>query len=239
MPVLKGRVQTPAESFRATIALKLPVGRALSLAEINLTASVTVTASASIWIPRTSSSRIATAMHTPEKAGVVGLIWVGEQLVQLEPACNQRCQRHVSETLRHTGLGNAGVAKCILQIVFPDDPGPDYPMTNAMMDAPVKVVNEPPITALIDANRIELPVTIEPEECLGPSVQCDSIVVQVVDSEFEILSEFQKQSLVVEKFWRLYVMRALLHLPVRWPTDSDLGYALPVSYVAKRGIRPH
>ena len=61
VPVLKVRVQTPAESFRATIALKLPFGRALSLAEINLTASVTVTASASIWIPRTSSSRIATA----------------------------------------------------------------------------------------------------------------------------------------------------------------------------------
>ena len=74
-----------------------------------------------------------------------------------------------------------------------------------MMDAPVKVVSEAPITALINANRIELSVAIEPEECLGPSVQCDSIVVQVVDSEFEILSEFQKQSLVVEKFRGLQV----------------------------------
>ena len=58
---------------------------------------------------------------------------------------DQRCQRYWSQTLRHIGLRNARIGKCIPEIFFPDNRGPAYLVTNAMMDAPVKVVDESPI----------------------------------------------------------------------------------------------
>ena len=58
---------------------------------------------------------------------------------------DQRCQRYWSQTLRHIGLRNAGIGKCIPEIFFPDNRGPAYLVTNAMMVAPVKVVDESPI----------------------------------------------------------------------------------------------
>ena len=58
---------------------------------------------------------------------------------------DQRCQRYWSQTLRHIGLRNAGIGKCIPEIFFPDNLGPAYLVTNAMMVAPVKMVYESPI----------------------------------------------------------------------------------------------
>ena len=96
-------------------------------------------------------------MHMPDKGGEKRLIGIGKQLIQLEAARNQRCQRNWSETLRHIGSRNAGIGKYIREIFFPYNPGPAYLVTNAMMDAPVKMVDEPPITALVDTYRVKSP----------------------------------------------------------------------------------
>ena len=65
------------------------------------------------------------------------------------------------------------------------------------MDAAVKVVNEPPLTASADLHRIEVPRAIEAIERRGKCGAGHGIVVQVVDAELEAILKPSKELLIV------------------------------------------
>ena len=139
-------------------------------------------------------------MQVSDKVRIECLIWVGQELLQFESTCDQCRQRYWSETLRHIDIQNAGIRKCFPKFFFPNNPRPDDFMADTMMHAAMEVIDESPLSALVDIRKIEIPVIIKSAIGLRHGVSGDSIVVHVVDSEVKVIPESVKEFHVVRKF---------------------------------------